>query len=117
MTPLFRWQLAFALGFCYVTPTLVGIVMVMLMSLLPIVSVTDVVRDTISSVNSVIQRALSAAGVPSHLEPSGLVRSVGKKPDGVTMVPWKSEKPLVWDAICPDTFAPSYINVAVYGSG
>ena len=70
-----------------------------------------------SSVNSVVQRAFSTAGVPSRLEPSGLVRSDGKRPDGVTMVPWKSGKPLVWDATCPDTLARSYEGVAVTGPG
>ena len=28
---------------------------------------------------------------------------------GVSIVPWKSGKLLVWDATCPDTFAPSYL--------
>uniref|UniRef100_A0A1X7UK63 Uncharacterized protein n=1 Tax=Amphimedon queenslandica TaxID=400682 RepID=A0A1X7UK63_AMPQE len=70
-----------------------------------------------SSVNFVIQRALSAVGVPSHLEPSGLYRSDGKRPDGVTMVPWSSGKPLVWDATCPDTLAPSYERFAVCSPG
>ena len=70
-----------------------------------------------SSVNAIVQRALSAAGVPSRLEPSGLVRSDGKRPDGVTMVPWSSGKPLVWDATCPDTLAPSHVSVAVHSPG
>ena len=35
-----------------------------------------------STVNSIIQRTLSAAGVPSRLEPPGLSRSDGKRPDG-----------------------------------
>ena len=66
---------------------------------------------------SILQRALSAAGVPSRLEPSGLVRSDGKRPDVVTMVPWSSGKPLIWDAPCPDTLAPSHVSVAVYSPG
>ena len=28
------------------------------------------------------------------------------------MVPWKQGKPLVWDATCPDTLAPSYRDMA-----
>ena len=57
--------------------------------------------------NDIIHRALSSAHVPSRLEPTGLSRSDGSRPDGITMVPWKNGKLLVWDATCPDTFAPS----------
>ena len=35
-----------------------------------------------ASINSLIQRHLSAAGIPAHLEPTGLCRSDGKRPDG-----------------------------------
>ena len=31
---------------------------------------------------------------------------IGNTPDGVTVVPWKNGKLLVWDVTCPDTFAP-----------
>ena len=33
------------------------------------------------------------------------------------MVPWKSGKLLVWDATCPDTFAPSYSTLASSEAG
>ena len=36
------------------------------------------------------------------------LRSDGKRPDGVTLAPCKSGCLMVWDATCPDTFAPSY---------
>ena len=39
----------------------------------------------------------------------------GKRPDGITLVPWKNGKLLVWDTTCPDTFAPSYISSAISG--
>lgn len=70
-----------------------------------------------SAVNDVISRAFSSAKIPSRLEPSGLDRSDGKRPDGVTMVPWKFGKPLVWDATCPDTLAPSYRGLATSNTG
>ena len=41
-------------------------------------------------------------------KPTGLLRSDSKRPDGVTLAPWKCGQLLVWDATCPDTFAPSY---------
>ena len=69
------------------------------------------------AINNIIHSALSAAHIPSHLEPSGLDRSDGKHPDGVTIVPWKHEKSLVWDTTCPDTFAPSYLSRSTRGSG
>ena len=33
------------------------------------------------------------------------------------MVPWKQGKPLVWDATCPDTLAPSFRGIASINSG
>ena len=70
-----------------------------------------------STINGIIHRALSSAQVPSRLEPSGLSRSDGKRPDGVTMVPWKSGKLMIWDATCPDTLAQSYRSLATSGTG
>ena len=41
----------------------------------------------------------------------------GKRPDGMSLVPWSSCRPLVWDAACPDTFATSYRGLATSGAG
>ena len=60
---------------------------------------------------------LAVVHVPSRLEPSGLCRSDGKRPDGVSIVPWKCGQLLVWDATCPDTFAPSYSAIAAQQVG
>ena len=62
-----------------------------------------------ASINDIIRRALSTAGVPAVLEPNGLVRDDGKRPDGMTLLPWKMGRPLVWDATCVDTLAPSHL--------
>ncbi|KAL5509461.1 hypothetical protein EMCRGX_G004842 [Ephydatia muelleri] len=58
-------------------------------------------------------------GVVSVLQPAcpGLYRSDGKRPDGITTVPWKCGQLLVWDATCPDTFAPSYSTIAAQQVG
>ena len=65
-----------------------------------------------SSLNNIVFRAMSAAKVPSRLELSGLYRSDGKRPDGMSIVPWNSRKLLVWDITCAATFAPSYTSIA-----
>ena len=70
-----------------------------------------------AAINDILYRALTSARVPSRLEPSGLQRSDGKRPDGVTLIPWKNGKPLVWDATCPDTLAPSYRDIATANAG
>ena len=41
----------------------------------------------------------------------------GKRPDGVTVVPWSRGKLLVWDATCPDTYATSYTTIASQEAG
>ena len=64
-----------------------------------------------------IHRALTSAHVPARLEPQGMLRSDGKRPDGVSVVPWRSGKCLVWDVTCVDAFAPSYRSLAVQGPG
>ena len=70
-----------------------------------------------SSLNDIIHRAFGASRIPSRLEPSGISRSDGKRPDGATLVPWKCGKLLVWDATCVDTYAPSYSRVASEEAG
>ena len=37
--------------------------------------------------------------------------------DGITLAPWKCGQLLVWDATCPDTYAPSYATIAVAEAG
>ncbi|OXA48561.1 Retrovirus-related Pol polyprotein from type-1 retrotransposable element R1 [Folsomia candida] len=55
------------------------------------------------------RRALRSAGAPAIKEPPGCSRQDGKRPDGLTLIPWARGRPLVWDFTCSDTFAPSYL--------
>ena len=66
-------------------------------------------RPRHAALNDVIKRALSTAGIPSNLEPPGLDRGDGRRPDGMTVFPFKNGKSLVWDATCSDTFAATHI--------
>ena len=65
-----------------------------------------------AALNDLIKRALDTAKIPCHLEPTGLYRADGKRPDGVSIVPWKGGKVLVWNATCPDTLASSYSDLS-----
>ena len=68
-------------------------------------------------VNNLIKRALESAHVPTILEPQGASRTDGKRPDGMTIFPWKMGKCMVWDFTCSDTFAPSHLEVSANLSG
>ena len=59
--------------------------------------------------NDIIARAFTATGTPITKEPNGLSRSDGKRPDGLTLVPWAQGKPLTWDVTVICTSAASYI--------
>ncbi|KAI5635377.1 reverse transcriptase (RNA-dependent DNA polymerase) domain-containing protein [Phthorimaea operculella] len=61
------------------------------------------------ALNEIIRRALVSANVPCVLEPPGLCRTDGKRPDGLTLVPWDKGRSLLWDATCVSTFAASHL--------
>lgn len=67
--------------------------------------------------NEVIARAFRAADIPAELEPAGLSRTDGKRPDGVTMVPYSRGLCAVWDFTCPDTLAPSHLSSSSSAGG
>ena len=65
-----------------------------------------------AAVNDIVHRTFIAAKIPSCLEPPGFNREEGKHPDGITLVPRKSGRLLVWDVTCPDIFAPCFSSIA-----
>ena len=67
--------------------------------------------------NDLVTRALVSAGVPATKEPVGLLRRDGKRPDGMTQIPWRSGKLLVWDVTVVSTLADSYVATAARGRG
>ena len=50
---------------------------------------------------------MNRAGIPATREPHGLLRVDGKRPDGLTLVPWREGRCLVTVA---DTTAASYLT-------
>ena len=46
---------------------------------------------------------MTRAGIPSMKEPDGLVRDDGKRPDGLTLLPWNSGRSATWDVTVVDT--------------
>ena len=70
-----------------------------------------------AQLNDLVKRSLSAAGIPSVLEPVGLDRGDGRRPDGLTTFPFSSGKCLAWDATCTDTFADSVITASALEPG
>ena len=69
------------------------------------------------NLNDIIWRALARANVPSVKEPPGLFRSDGKRPDGLTMIPWHDGKCMAWDVTVTDTLANSYLNATSISAG
>ena len=67
--------------------------------------------------NTIIKQSLASANIPSVLEPQGLSRSDGKRPDGMTITPWAQGHLLIWDATCWDSFAASNLQLAMSGPG
>lgn len=70
-----------------------------------------------SAMNDVVKRALLKAGLPSVLEPPGLDRGDGSRPDGITVFPFSRGRSLVWDCTCVDTFAEGHLNRSAVEAG
>ena len=51
------------------------------------------------------------------LEPVGVCRDDGKRPDGMSLIPWRRGLPLLWDFTCSDTLVPSHLATCVHGAG
>ena len=69
-----------------------------------------------SAIN-IIKRSLDTAGLHSILEPVGLDRGDGRRPDGVTSFPFKGGKALAWDATCTDSFSASNLYSTILNPG
>ena len=67
--------------------------------------------------NDLLWRALSRANIPAQKEPSGLSRSDGKRPDGLTLIPWRAGRSLAWDVTVIDTLAESYLTTSAQVQG
>ena len=65
-----------------------------------------------SELNTIIHRFLTSINQPFVLEPVGMTRSDGRRPDGLTLFPWQTGRPLVWDATCVATLAPSNLMLS-----
>ena len=66
------------------------------------------------ALNDIVFRALNVAGFNSILEPSGLDFDASKRPDGVTVFPYKEGKSLTWDVTFTNMFSASAsLNLAV----
>ena len=70
-----------------------------------------------AAINDIIFRALKSAGISALLEPNGLNRGDGKRPDGITLFAFSDGKSLCWDATCVNTFAESSVNEAAITVG
>ena len=60
---------------------------------------------------------MGAARHTSAPEPQGPCQDDSKQPDGITLFSWKHGMQLVWDVTCPDTFAPSYLQLTSKAAG
>ena len=65
--------------------------------------------------NDVISRAMLAIPIPTRIEPSGLLPDSKLKPDGITIIPWTSGKPLAWDVTGAHPLAQSWTGTSRRG--
>ena len=69
------------------------------------------------AINDIVARSIISSGVPVSKEPAGMISGSLKRPDGVTLIPWKGGKALSWDATVATTLADSYLEDSAAHSG
>ena len=62
-----------------------------------------------STMNALIQRELRIIDVHTSLEPNNLIPTSQLRPDGMSTIPWKCGKPIVWDYTCVHPLATSHL--------
>src|SRR5277367_3954610 len=67
--------------------------------------------------NDLLWRALGRAKIPAVKEPSGLARTDGKRPDSMSLIPWRMGRCLIWDVTVTDTLAASYVHLTSVSHG
>ena len=60
---------------------------------------------------------MTKAKIQAAKEPNGLTRTDGKRPDGVTLVPWSHGRCMAWDVTVPDTLAASHLDITSIAAG
>jgi len=70
-----------------------------------------------NAVNNIFHHTFSSAGIPNITQPPGISRNDGKRPDGMTLIPWSRGKSILWDVTIRDTLAPSYLSLAASKAG
>ena len=66
-----------------------------------------------SNGNMIIKDSIKSLGISSTLEPIGLLRKDGRRPDGHTLMPWQRGRTLAWDFTCISRLANSNLRMGV----
>jgi hypothetical protein len=69
------------------------------------------------ALNDIVWRAFTSAGIPAIKEPPGLARTDGKRPDGLSLIPWHGGKSVTWDVTVVCALANSYVELAAREAG
>ena len=67
--------------------------------------------------NDIIHRSFNHTGIPATKEPQGLSRYDGKRPDGLTLTPWREGRCLIWDITVADTTAIYHLPTTAITAG
>ena len=70
-----------------------------------------------NNLNDIILHSLMRTNIPAMKEPNGPHRADDKQPDGLTLLPWREDRCLVWDVTIVNTIAASYLTATSTEAG